>query len=173
MRKEEKIEKARALREIFQSNRYFIFFDFTGINVAQISNLRRGLRENGSSIRVIKNRVAMKAIKGTPVEEGKEWFQGPTAIAFAKDDVGRTIRELVNFSKETPLKFKGFILEGKKMEADMAEELGALPTREELLSKFASGMAAPLIQFGRALSMPIVLMGNAINEIKRKKEKGE
>jgi len=173
MRKEEKIEKAKVLRELFQSNKYFIFFDFTGINVAQISSLRRSLRENGSSIKVIKNRIAKKTIKGTPVEEGEEWFQGPTAIAFAKDDVGRIVKELVDFSKETPLKFKGFILEGKKMEADRAEELGILPTREELLSKFAAGMAAPLIQFGRALSMPIVLIGNALNEIKRKKEKGE
>lgn len=173
MRREEKIEKAKELKELFNEHRYFVFFDFTGINVEQINNLRSSLRKSGSLIKVVKNRIAKKILSDTPAAPAEDWLSGPTAVVFIKDDVGKAVKELYEFSKEAPLKFKGFVLEGQKMGPEKAEELSKLPTREELLAKFAAAMAAPLVQFGRALSMPLFMLGNALSQLKDIKEKGE
>jgi len=173
MRREEKIEKAQELKELFDQHRYFAFFNFTGINVVQINNLRRNLRKSGSIVKVIKNRIAKKILNETPAAPAEEWLTGPTAVVFIKDDVGKAVKELYEFSKEAPLRFKGFILEGQKLGPEKAEELSKLPTREELIAQFAAAMAAPLVQFGRALSMPLIMLGNALTQLKDKKEKGE
>ncbi len=173
MKRSDKIERGKQLRELFDSYRYFAFFDFTGITVDQMNFLRSTLRKDGALIKVIKNRIAKKVMDGTPVEEAKEWLQDPTAVVFIQDDVGKAIKELHEFSKEAPLKFKGFILEGRKLGPEKAVELAALPTREELMAQIAAAMAAPLVMFGRAMSMPLSMLANALYQLKEKKEKGE
>ncbi len=173
MKRPEKIERGKQLKELFDSYRYFAFFDFTGITVAQMNSLRSALRKDGALIKVVKNRVAKKVMDGTLAQEAKEWLQGPTAVVFIKDDVGKAVKELHEFSKEAPLKFKGFILEGKKLGPEKAEELASLPTREELVAQIAAAMAAPLVMFGRAMSMPLSMLANALAQLKEKKEKGE
>ncbi len=173
MKRADKIERGKQLRELFENYTYFAFFDFTGINVGQMNSLRSALRKDGSIIKVIKNRIAKKVMEGTSAEEAKEWLQGPTAVVFIRDDIGKAVKELHEFSKEATLKFKGFLLEGKKLGPEKAEELASLPTREELMARIAASMAAPLIMFGRAMSMPLTLLANAMAQLKEKKEKGE
>lgn len=171
MRKAEKIERAKQIRKIFEENRYFIFVDFKGLNVAQFNALRRALKEANCGIKVVKNRVALKVIDGTPAEPGKEVFRGNTAVAYTKDDVGKFAKILYDFAKENEaLTFKGAVVDNKFLGPESIEELSKLPTREELLARFAAAMAAPLVQFGRAMGMPLVLFANALQQLKQKKE---
>ena len=141
---DEKIAAVDEVKEMFSSAKDYVFTDFRGLSVEQITNLRTTLREKQADYRVIKNGRARLAFKQLEKPDVSEYLVGPTAIALAKDDVAAVLKALIDFAKENPVQVKGALVDDAVFDAAQAEELSKLPTREELLAKLMATMQAPL-----------------------------
>jgi large subunit ribosomal protein L10 len=126
--------------------------DYRGLNVAQVTELRKQLREAGIDFQVLKNSLVRRATEGTDYVELNNILTGPTAIAFSKDDAVAPAKILNDFAKKNDaLKLKGGIVEGKVVSMEEVKALAELPSREGLLSMLLSVLQAPMRNFALAV----------------------
>lgn len=122
-----------------------VIADYRGLNVAQVTQLRKSLREAGIEFQVVKNTLARRATAEAELTELDEHLTGPTAIAFSKDDVVAPAKILAEFAKKNEhLKVKAGVVEGKVVGYDQIKALAELPSREGLLSMLLSVLQAPM-----------------------------
>jgi large subunit ribosomal protein L10 len=125
---------------------------YQGIKVGQADDLRRRIRESGGAYEVVKNRLALIAIKGQALEGLSEHFSGPTAVAFCNDDPVALAKVLADFSKDVPvLQFKAGILDGQAVPGDQIKAIASLPSRDELIAKLLYLMQSPISRLVRGL----------------------
>lgn len=131
------------------ANAFLVGFD--KITVAQVDDLRRRVRESGGHYEVVKNRLAKRAIEGTPFESLGEHFNGMTAVAYSDDAVGLA-KALTDFAKEEPvLEFKAGLVDGQAVSGDDIKNIANLPSREELIAKLLFLLQSPISRFARTL----------------------
>jgi len=124
----------------------FIFTEYRGITVEQISALRRQLRAKNAEFHVIKNNFARIAFGDLGfTKEVEPILTGPTAVAFAKADSNEVAKILLDFAKEVPaLKVKaGLVDKGFMGEAEVAA-FSRLPSRNQLIAMFMAGLKSPI-----------------------------
>lgn len=126
--------------------------DYRGLNVSQVTELRKQLREAGIEFQVLKNSLVRRATEGTDYEGLNEILTGPTAIAFSKDDAIAPAKILNDFAKKNDaLKLKGGVVEGKVVSMEEIKALAELPSRDGLLSMLLSVLQAPMRNFALAV----------------------
>ncbi|WJH36402.1 50S ribosomal protein L10 [Paenibacillus aurantius] len=129
-----------------------IVADYRGLTVAQVTQLRKSLREAGVEFQVLKNTLVRRATAEAELTELDEFLSGPTAIAFSKDDVVAPAKILSDFAKKNDkLSVKAGIVEGKVVGVDQIKALADLPSREGLLSMLLSVLQAPMRNFALAV----------------------
>ncbi|PZE19151.1 50S ribosomal protein L10 [Paenibacillus xerothermodurans] len=129
-----------------------IVADYRGLNVGQVTELRKQLREAGIEFQVLKNTLTRRATANAELTALDEFLTGPTAIAFSKDDVVTPAKILTDFAKKNDaLNVKAGVVEGKVVGTDQIKELAALPSREGLLSMLLSVLQAPVRNFALAV----------------------
>lgn len=139
--KKEKVvaDLAEALRNASSA----LLTDYRGLTVAQISELRRRLREANAEYHVVKNTLFMRALKEVGYDIGL--LEGPTAVAFAHNDPVAPAKVLLEFMRENKVPVpKGGIVEGKVVSAEQVEALSKIPPREVLLAQAVAGIQAPI-----------------------------
>lgn len=125
---------------------------FKGISVIQATELRSRIRAKGGHYVVVKNTLARRAVEGKPLEQVREQFFGPTAIAYGSDPVS-IAKVLTEFAKESPvLEFKGGLVEGRPVAANQVAEIAQMPSREELIAKLLFLLQSPITRFVRVLA---------------------
>jgi large subunit ribosomal protein L10 len=125
-----------------------IVADYRGLNVAQITELRKQLREAGIEFSVLKNSLLRRATAATELTELDSILKGPTVVAFGGEDVVAPAKILNDFAKKNEaLKFKGAVVEGKVISVDQIKALAELPSRDGLLSMLLSVLQAPVRNF--------------------------
>jgi large subunit ribosomal protein L10 len=125
--------------------------DYRGLNVAQVTQLRKLLREAGIEFQVLKNSLVSRAAANAELSELDAVLTGPTAIAFGKDIVAPA-KIISDFAKKNDaLKVKGGIVEGRFVDAVQVRALADLPSREGLLSMLLSVLQAPVRNFALAV----------------------
>ncbi|OUM95040.1 MAG: 50S ribosomal protein L10 [Thermobacillus sp. ZCTH02-B1] len=148
-------EKARLVEEITQKLRESaatVLTDYRGLNVAQVTELRRKLREAGVEFKVLKNTLVRRATAQAELTELDAALTGPTAIAFGKDDPVAPAKILSEFAKENEaLQIKGGVVEGRVVSVEEIKALANLPSREALLSMLLSMLQAPIRNFALAV----------------------
>jgi len=170
MARPEKVEQVEALAEIFTNARSVVLNDFTGLDVAKISELRRLCREAGIEYRVVKNTLAKRSLKGTPAEALDEHFEGPTALAIGREDENTSAKVLADFAKEHEApKFKAAVVEGNVIDATGVLALAKLPSKDELLSKLLGSMKSPGNNLVSVLQGPLRSFMYVMNAIMDKK----
>ena len=170
LNREIKEKRAKEIREDFKNNQTFFLVDYINIPVSKSIELRTKLRENNCSIKVIKNRLALKALKNDIPEEFKEKFRGPTAIAFTVDNPVSLARILDDFiDTHKILGVKAGIVEGQLVESDRFKEIAGLGSRDELMAKIGYLMAAPLMKFLRTWQAPFSSLGSMLSQLKSNK----
>jgi large subunit ribosomal protein L10 len=128
-----------------------VIVDYRGLNVAQVTELRKQLREAGVEYKVYKNTLVRRATAEAGLTGLDEHLVGPTAIAFGVDDVIAPAKVLNEFAKNNEaLTIKTGVIEGNISTADEVKALAELPSREGLLSMLANVLQAPVRQFALA-----------------------
>ncbi|OAB29354.1 50S ribosomal protein L10 [Paenibacillus macquariensis subsp. defensor] len=126
--------------------------DYRGLNVAQITELRKQLREAGIEFSVLKNSLLRRATAATDLTELDAILTGPTVVAFGGEDVVAPAKILNDFAKKnTALQLKGAVVEGKVIGVDQIKALAELPSRDGLLSMLLSVLQAPVRNFALAV----------------------
>ena len=169
MNRAEKQEQIDTLHRMFAAVNNAYLVEFTGLNVAQVTDLRRKTRKAAGNYRVVKNRLAIRAAEGTPMAQQIELFDGPTAVAYAGDDPVALAKVLAEFQKNSTLKVKGLVIEGKPMPAASLAEIVNLPTRPELIARFAMMIKSPVQKFALLLKAPIRDLASVMRQVGEKK----
>ncbi len=156
----DKMEKAKGI----------VIYDYRGLTVAEVTELRNQFREAGVEYRVIKNSMMTRAADMLGMDELHEHLIGPTAVAFGYDDPVAPAKVLVEFIKKLKkTQIKTGILNGKIIDVAMVDSLAELPSREQLLTQLACTLNAPATGLARSLSGIISKLGYALNAVKEQK----
>ncbi|EGL17092.1 MULTISPECIES: 50S ribosomal protein L10 [Paenibacillus] len=148
----EKEQIVSDLSEKLRASSCTIVTDYRGLNVAQVTELRKQLREAGVEFQVLKNSMVRRATATAELTELDAHLTGPTAIAFSKDDVVAAAKILNNFAKKNEsLSIKAGVVEGKVVDVAQIKALADLPSREGLLSMLLSVLQAPVRNFALAV----------------------
>lgn len=115
--------------------------DSRGVTVAKMTELRKAGREAGVYMRVVRNTLLRRVVKGTPFECLEDTFVGPTLIAFSKEHPGAAARLFKAFAKENAkFEVKAAAFEGEVITAANIDRLATLPTYEEAIARLMSAM---------------------------------
>ncbi|AVK61904.1 50S ribosomal protein L10 [Lactobacillus sp. CBA3606] len=148
MSKETVAIKAKEVEEVtaqLKSAVSAIVVDYRGLTVEQVTDLRKQLREAGVKMRVIKNKIMVRAAEKAGYADMNDVFSGPTAVAFSEEDPVAPAKILANFAKTADaLQLKGGVIEGKVASLEEVQEYATLPSREELLATIANMLQAPV-----------------------------
>jgi large subunit ribosomal protein L10 len=148
-------EKAVVIEEVaarVAAAKAIVVAEYRGLEVGQITSLRKQARQNGVYLRVLKNTLARRAVANTPFEVLSDKMVGPLIYGMSADPVA-VAKVLSNFARDNEkLVVKGGALPNSSMDANGVKALATLPSREELLAKLLGTMQAPIAQFVRTLN---------------------
>src|SRR5436305_9800015 len=147
-----KVAVVNEVRDRLSSSDGAILTEYRGLNVTDLANLRRSLREAGGQYKIYKNTLVRFAVRELGLAELEEMLLGPTAIAFVEGDAAAVAKSLRDFARGNPnLVIKGGVLGETILSAKDASALAELPSKEQLLAHLAGAMAAPLQQMAGLL----------------------
>ena len=130
-----------------------VLVNYSGLNVAQDTELRKSLREANIKYKVYKNTMMNFAFEGTACDALRPHLEGTNAIAVSKEDATAPARVLANFAKKNPqLELVAGIVEGGYYDTAGVQALAAVPTREELLGRLFGSMQGSIASFARVLN---------------------
>ena len=142
--RKKKQEEVEYLQKQWSEVQNLVVIKFKGLNVAQDTELRNKIRETDSKYRVVKNRLANVAAKGTPAEQLASSFDGPTAIAYNSGDPVSLAKALSDFAKTNPaFEFKAGMIEGRVVELSALAEIAAMPSHDGLIAQLMYLLNAP------------------------------
>lgn len=129
-----------------------VVVDYRGLTVAEVTELRKQLREANVQYKVYKNTMLRRAAEKAGIEGLDEFLTGPTAVAFTTEDVVAPAKVIAGFAKEhEALEIKSGIMEGSVITADEVKTVGSLPSHEGLVSMLLSVLQAPMRNFAYAV----------------------
>lgn len=140
-----KAEQVELIAERMKAAASIVVVDSRGLTVEQDTNLRRSLRESDVEFKVIKNSILTRAAEKAGLEDLKELFVGPSAVAFSNEDVIAPAKVISDFAKDAEaLEIKGGSVDGKFTSVEEINALAKLPNKEGMLSMLLSVLQAPV-----------------------------
>ena len=168
---EQKKQIVLDIKEKFERSQSVVFYDYRGLTVEEVSELRNKFREVDVEYHVIKNAMLRRAADMLQIGGLDETLTGPTAVAFGYSDAAAPAKVLVEFVKKVKkTQIKSGVLGKQVIGMDGIQSLAALPSKEELLGRLAGTLQAPISGFARSLSGIICKLGYALNAVKEQKQ---
>jgi len=166
-----KASQVDALAEQLKKAESVMFYDYRGLSVGEVSDLRTLCREAGVEYKVIKNNILKRAVKATNVDGLDELLVGPTAVAIGYDDPVAGAKILVDFIKKTKkTEIKAGILSGEVVGLEQIKQLADLPSREQLLGMLAGTLNQPIAGLAMALNAIPTGLARALNSVCEQKQ---
>ena len=167
--KQEKIEK---LKEQFAKATVAIVTEYRGLNVEDITKLRRALQKENSDYTVVKNTLAKVALAGTQYEAMAETLTGPVAIAFGYGDQAVPVKVLTKFCKENKkdIPVMGAVLDGNLLSAKETKALADIPSKEELYAKMLGSINSPASGIANSINAVMRQLVYTMDAIRKQKE---
>lgn len=161
---QEKIKKAKVV----------VLANCEGVNVEEMNDLRSEIRKIGDEIKVVKNTMLFRALKGLGKEDLGKHLVGATTMTFGYEDPVAPVKTMFDFSKKAKkFTFKAGMLGDKMLSVEDLEKLSQLPGRSTLLSMLLASMEGIIRNFVSVTQGPIRKLVHCVNAIKEKKEKEE
>src|SRR5688572_21301909 len=172
MNRTEKQELIDDLHQEFGQSPHAILVDFRGLSVPAVTEFRRKVRQSGSRYRVVKNTLALRAAKDTPLERLGEKFENTTGVAYTPGDPVALAKVLVDFAKDHPqLVVKGALVAGSQvLDAEGVKALSAMPSLPELRARLLGVLQAPASQLVRLLNTPASQLARVLKAHQEKQE---
>lgn len=168
-----KVDKVAQIKKLFEDSGAYFVTDYQGLNVQDMTALRKDLRENNVQYLIAKNTLFRLAAKDAGVEGLDEYFIGPTAVAFASDDPSIAAKILHESAKKTDLpRFKVFVVEGQIHQAEEVKALAELPPRNILLSQLVAAVEAPFTELIGSLDGFFRELIGSVDALAEKKKEG-
>jgi len=143
MNKDQKKQYIKEMSSQFDKTEAVIVTHYQGLNVTQLDELRKKMREQGIQFKITKNRITKLALEKTKCKELSNLFNGPTAIAMSKDAIA-SAKILTKFSKENQnLKILGGIMGNNILDVAGVKNVATLPSLEEARAKIVGILRSP------------------------------
>ena len=168
MDKAEKAEVVEDLKVVFADAGSVVVAHYSGMTVAEMSDLLARMRAQGASFRVAKNRLAMRALKGTAVEAISHLFKGPTGIAYSSDPVAAS-KVAVAYAKDNgKLVILGGAVGALALDAAGVKALAELPSLDALRGKLVGLILAPATKIAGVVQAPAAQLARVIGAYSKK-----
>ncbi len=172
MDRSDKEKLVASLHAVLKDASLLVVTQQTGLTVAEVSDLRRKMRAAGAGFKVAKNRLARRALEGTPFQQLGPLFKGPTAIAFSRDPVAAA-KVAVEFSaKNDKLKVVGGGLGDKTLDPAALKALATLPSLPELRGRLLGTIAAPATRLATVIRAPAAQLARVLDAKVKKAAEG-
>jgi len=155
--KEKKAQLIDSLQEVFSRCRVAVLTDYRGLTAADMTELRRKLREANVEYRVVKNTLARFAAERAGKDELVSFFEGPVAIAFGYGDITEPAKALAAYIEDSGVEItlKGGFLPDRILNSEEVATLSKLPSRQILLARVVGGIQSPISALVSRLSTPM------------------
>jgi large subunit ribosomal protein L10 len=172
MNRTEKQELIDDLHKEFGQSPHAILVDYRGLTVPAVTEFRRKVRQAGSRYRVVKNSLALRAVKDTPLEKLTAKFENTTGVAYTGADPVALAKVLMDFAKDHPqLVVKGAVVSGSQMlDAEGVKALSTMPSLPELRAKLLGLLQTPATQLVRLLNTPAGQLARVLKAHQEKEE---
>ena len=170
-----KVEMVEELHDMFSRAKSAVVANYQGIDAEGITALRVHMRSRSVDFRVVKNTLALRAVKDTSLEVLGEDFKGPISILVGFEDAVAPAKALADFAKSDATKSPEVIcgvVEGKKVSPGEVQALAELPSREELISQMLSVFQGPTTNFAGVFSSLLRKLVGTLDAVREKKETG-
>ncbi len=157
--------------EVAKSASSVVAAEYRGLDVAEMTELRRRARAAGVYVRVVPNNLAKRAVESTDFECLREGLSGPLVLAFARDDPGSAARVVRDYRRANQkLKVRLVAIGGKLVDPADIDSVANLPTWEEAMARLMGVLKAPVTKLARTLAEPHARLARALDAVRRQKE---
>lgn len=175
MKRTDKESFVEDFRERIQETPAVFLTDFTGLDVKSITVLREELKKKGAEYLVVKNRLLLRALDGTPMPDLSEWLTGPTGVVLGHSgpvEAAKTVTDFAKSHDDRPA-FKVGVLDNAVLDQSQIERLAELPPKEQLLAMLAGAFEAPMAALAGALEAKLQEMVGLLKALQEEREGGE
>ena len=172
MNKTQKSKLVTELKEKLDGAKALYYTDFSGLKVKQMTDLRRRLRKAKVEYVVIKNTLALRALKEAGFVSTQ--LKGQTGLVIAKKDAVAAAKVLADFAKENEQRpaVKGGMMDGRALDVEQVKKLASMPSREQMLAELGAGLQSPMAAFVGALNGLLYMMVGALEARRAQLQQG-